>query len=503
MVHQPSSWELSLDRAKQQFREHQDQRHDIDTRSRPIDRKQNTTQQTSAVMTSARFKCEEYNSHVDNTLFNSRRMGGINKTIEPQRNSCEKYNFCTDSNRGEKRGGQAQQAPNIPSNWIAATSTKDISAAASRKVLDSAGIRDIMIRHLGLNTENQNQYDSASNTTHPRTFLTSSRPSMPSSFASTASTEITTSVLDQNQFEMLNWNGAMSATQPISMPNNFHEQELFAMSSRDGLVLDRYREHKKVDSPASVFVPSAILKGERRFIKPEMARKAAQVGISLNPNYKGELTNFNLRNAMCLDHENCSVRIHNIPAKASHSEIFGVVTHGKVFSFNYIPAVENVFAHAAADLVFLTREAAEYFINDAKFGRGLYIRDQKIKVLWNRVKVLPAEGRYERMSRVVRIKGPANGFSVEILVRFFRSKFVFDLITSDEWVQWDGCKIIELAFSSIRSQSESAMKSFKLYVNQNMPNAGYHIWYAPDPCCELIMVATSDCLGIRDSAFQW
>lgn len=381
-----------------------------------------------------------------------------------------------------QRDSQTRSILKSSSTLIDASSTSDTSASISRKCLTS-GLRDIITRPLDLNIGIQDQCESLPSATfHMRNFSASSPPSLTSSFASTSSTGITTPVLDHNQFQHLSLGESIPSIRLRSMAGILCEQDLSAMASRENFALNRSLRDEEMNSSKLEFIPSAILKGESRLPSPEMARKAAEVGIDINPKYKGELTKFNLRNAMCLDDENCSVRIHSIPPEASYSEIFAIVTHGKVFSFNYIPPIEGVFTHAAADLAFLTREAADSFYHDARFGRGLYIRGQRIRVLWNRVKVLPAEGRYEKRSRVVRIKGPAKDFSVQALVEFFKSKFEFDLITSKEWIQWDGNKIVELAFSSIRSQSESAMKSFKLYVDQNMPNAGYYIWYAPDPC---------------------
>ncbi|PQE29194.1 F-box domain-containing protein [Rutstroemia sp. NJR-2017a BBW] len=214
-------------------------------------------------------------------------------------------------------------------------------------------------------------------------------------------------------------------------------------------------------SPSTTFVPSSILNGSRRTMTPDRARKANQIGIFINPNYKGEITDFDLRNAMCPSEENCAVRIHRIDSNATLYEIFQIITHGKVLSFHLNPAVEGIHAYAAARLVFVTRAAAESFISDARSPQGLHVRGQRIEALWNRDKVSTTEGRYEKMSRVIRIKGPAQEISVGILTRFFKTQFAFQLVSSKEWVEHDGYKVVELAFSSIRAQSESAVKCFR------------------------------------------
>ncbi|CAD6439155.1 30be0fe3-e1c3-4c91-9e62-8ff8e81ba769 [Sclerotinia trifoliorum] len=481
MFHQPSSWELSLDRAKQRFRNHQQYVYAKTTSSSSPNKLSNSMAKSSKVTTTVTSDYKWHDRCVNETPFNS-WLESVTRVFRSEGNTYQEHPLRLAPSQGMQIADKRQHAANLSSIFSATADTRDAAAATSRDGVN-AELQNIIAQHLGINVEVSNYHGPpASAGTHTRNLSTSSSPSLSSSFASTAFTEITTSTFDHNYFVTPSCNEAISPTQSKNMPNHLREEKQPAMASRGNSQLDGYRGDKEVNNITREFVPSAILKGGRRLPTSDIIRKAEEVGIVFNPKYKGELTNFNLRNAMCLDHENCSVRIHKIPPEASHCEIFALITHGKVFSFNYIRPVENLFTHAAADLVFLTREAAEKFLHDAKFGHGLYIRGQRITVMWNKIKVLPAEGRYGKMSRVVRIKGPAENISVKILEEFFRSKFEFDLITGKEWFQWDGSKIVELAFSSIRSQSESAVKSFNIYISQNMPDAGYRIWYALDPC---------------------
>ncbi|KAM3077214.1 hypothetical protein ACMFMG_003321 [Clarireedia jacksonii] len=235
-------------------------------------------------------------------------------------------------------------------------------------------------------------------------------------------------------------------------------------------------------SSSAPFVPSAILEGRSRPLSLERARKISEAGLYVNPNYKGEVTEFDLRNATCHSEENCAVRIHRIDGNATLAEIFQIITHGKVLSFHLNPAVEGVHPQAAARLVFLTRAAAESFYNAARSPQGLLVRGRRIEVIWNRDKVSPSESRYKNMSRVIQIKGPPHDISVGTLTNFFKSQFFFQLVASNQWEQRDGYRIVELAFSSIRAQSESAMKCFKQYIEKMAPVAIYHVWYVRDPC---------------------
>ncbi|KAF5875694.1 uncharacterized protein Bfra_011457 [Botrytis fragariae] len=486
MVHQLSTWELSLHRAKQQFRDHQHEFQYNDGRIRISSKLPNSMQTDSEMRTTTNSDYKQNICYNSKSPFDS-WFESITEAVDPH----EKHTPCVPSNLGMQVFDYAQKPDSFSSKVSSAFNAKDPFTATSGRVFNE-NYGGTMIQYLAKTTERQIGFNkSLADNHYTRSPSMSSGPSLSSLFASatsttsTTSTDITTPVLDGNHFQIPSWDKAMQPMPLIDTSNGLHRYESLAKTPQDVLVLNKYPVHQDVNEKASEFIPSAILKGESRPTNPEMIRKAAEVGLPSNPNYKGEFTNFNLRNAMCLDHENCSVRIHKIPPEANHSEIFALITHGKVFSFNYTPPVKGLFTHAAADLVFLTREAAQDFFHDAKLGRGLYIRGERLMVMWNRIKVMPAEGRYERMSRVVRIKGPATELSAKIVEEFFRGRFEFDLVTNKEWIQRDGWRIVELAFSSIRSQSESAVKSFNIYVEQRMPNAGYRIWYAPDPCFKL------------------
>ncbi|TGO86043.1 hypothetical protein BPOR_0340g00030 [Botrytis porri] len=428
MVHQPSSWELSLDRTKQQFRDHQQEYHYNDG-SRA------STQLPGSMQTSSEVRTNTNPDYKQNTCYNSELpfdswFESVTKAVGPH----GEHTSRVPSKEGMQIFDYAQKPSNLSSEVSLAFNARYTSIATSGRVYNE-DYPGTMIQYLGIKTGRQIGSNTSSfDESHTRSISTSSGPSLSSSFASTASTDITTPVLEGNHFHIPKWDRGMPPRMLGDTTNGFHRYETLAKMPQDVSVLDKYPVHEDVDKKATEFIPSAILKGGSRPPNPEMIRKAAEVGLPSNPNYKGELTNFNFRNAMCLDHENCSVRIHKIPPEANHSEIFAVITHGKVFSFNYTPAVKGLFTHAAADLVFLTREAAQDLFHNAKFGRGLFIRGERLIVMWNRIKVMPAEGRYEKMSRVVRIKGPAAELSTKFVEEFFRSRFEFNLVANKEWV---------------------------------------------------------------------
>jgi len=108
-------------------------------------------------------------------------------------------------------------------------------------------------------------------------------------------------------------------------------------------------------------VPARAVTGEKASLTPQLAEKAIAAGRIPNPNYKGEITDFDLNNMDVPDSENCAVRINGIHPGAKTKEIFAVIKTGKVFQFNLVSA-DHEHDKAAPDVTFLTHSAAEKFI---------------------------------------------------------------------------------------------------------------------------------------------
>jgi hypothetical protein len=56
------------------------------------------------------------------------------------------------------------------------------------------------------------------------------------------------------------------------------------------------------------------------------------------------------------------LRLENISASASNKEIFDIIHDGKIFSFSKKDPVPGRFVNCAGRLVFMTRAAAEAFL---------------------------------------------------------------------------------------------------------------------------------------------
>jgi len=234
------------------------------------------------------------------------------------------------------------------------------------------------------------------------------------------------------------------------------------------------------------FSPSRKVTGRRRrSLTPVTAARVVESGIFLkrNPNYEGEITDFDFRNANVPDSDNCSVRLTSIHPEATLEEIFDVVRTGKVFSFHLSPPIHGVHINAAARLVFLERECAENLIKAANSINGLVVHGQRIGVVWNRDRVGPANTKVHSQSRVVRVQGPKEKLTVDWLLDEFRKLFLFDLVAAKELYVDSKMRAVEVSFTSIRAQGEMAVMGFReLYPAKEESSHNFKICYSPDPC---------------------
>ena len=230
------------------------------------------------------------------------------------------------------------------------------------------------------------------------------------------------------------------------------------------------------------FQPSRALLDIPRQVDPRLANIARQVGIDLQGNYKGDITQDHIFNAMAPMGDNCALHVISLPPNVSLKEIFSVII-GKVFSFQLHDPVPGKWTGCGARLVFTNRAAAEEFYWRARTGLGITIRGQQIRVLWNRDPCRPQQYADRRQSRVLQIKGPnIPSFSAEAMEHFFASKLLFKLVERKEWFEAGGVKVVELHFPSILGQSRPAMKQFYDMLDETDQRSVFKIQYGPDPC---------------------
>lgn len=231
--------------------------------------------------------------------------------------------------------------------------------------------------------------------------------------------------------------------------------------------------------PQRPFIPSNIVLGQPPVLTLDNARKAVIAGMKMNPNYRGALTSFHIKNASATALENCAVRVHGIHPDATAKDILDEVHTGKIFSINRCPPEVGVIETAAADIVFITHAAAKAFIAEAR--TGIFVRGCPIQVCWNRNKVKESRNASGIESRIIRISGPEGTLSISLLEDFFKKYFHFKLVDSKSWRSAPSRKTYELGFESIHPQATWARRVFKQHF-QGGNQAEFRIWFGPDPC---------------------
>lgn len=117
-----------------------------------------------------------------------------------------------------------------------------------------------------------------------------------------------------------------------------------------------------------------------------IVQRAALAGVNLYSNYRGDLSDSRIENAVVPEHENCAVHWTKIHPLASLREIFGFIRAGKVYQFSYSPP-QALHTTAAARLVFFKRAEADAFIDQCcNAERGIVIRGQRTNAIFNRDK---------------------------------------------------------------------------------------------------------------------
>jgi hypothetical protein len=230
------------------------------------------------------------------------------------------------------------------------------------------------------------------------------------------------------------------------------------------------------------FRPSRLLSGQPAQISPKMAQHIHSTGTKLNPNYLSEVTPTVIAQRYTPWNENCAIRIEDIPASATLREVFATIQEGKVFQFVYIPPNPSKGHYdAAARLVFATRKAAENFVSRSTSLPGIFVKNQRLYIIWNRDRSPGLAPNNQGQSRVIRIVGPKHAFSMKMVEDFLHQNVKFDLVDRYEEVRHHK-RTVELHFQSILGQSRSAMRCISEFFEDNGMRGLYNAFFAGDPC---------------------
>lgn len=229
------------------------------------------------------------------------------------------------------------------------------------------------------------------------------------------------------------------------------------------------------------FKPSRALTNAPRAVSPNLIQRAQQIGVRLNANYKGDITEDLITNSLAAKDDNCALHIINIPAGATLSELLSVISEGKIFSSSMIAPIPGQWKGCAAKVVFTTRAAAQEFKDRGK-KVGIWIRGERVNVFWNRNITRPQLYSDKHQSRVIQIRGPQDQLSVAQIHAFFAEKIKFELLDQKEWLVLGGMKVVELTFPSIFGQSRAAVAQFMKTVKGTPFEDIFLIQYGKDPC---------------------
>ncbi len=176
--------------------------------------------------------------------------------------------------------------------------------------------------------------------------------------------------------------------------------------------------------------------------------------------------------------ENCAIYVVGIPARATYADVLGAVRGGKIYVCLMDPPCGQ-HPTAAAKLVFFTRAAAERFMQ-RHHSVGVYIRGQRVRAMWNRIRYAACARRPPHQSRVVVVSGPRRWMDFAFFETFFGSRFEFQEEARSERPCDRAGRVVHVwRFASVRAQAELAY----IAIERELGDI-FEVEYGPDPCAQ-------------------
>ncbi|KAH6717267.1 hypothetical protein BKA61DRAFT_671719 [Leptodontidium sp. MPI-SDFR-AT-0119] len=214
------------------------------------------------------------------------------------------------------------------------------------------------------------------------------------------------------------------------------------------------------------FNPSRSRQGVDPILTLETLRRAIGNNVIINPNYKGEIDNYAIRNGSCTDQINCSVHVEGFDPNITQKEMLSLAQFAKVAALNTHEPLLPKHPTVAADYTFFKRIDAERFLSLGLQGQ-LSLPGCQLSFRWNMNKVCPASREERTQSRFLSIEGPNDMISTDQIMRVLQDNLTFDLVDGEEQDLGDGRNLVRLEFSQIRGQSRPAMKCIWAYIHAN------------------------------------
>ncbi|KAK0102194.1 hypothetical protein ONS96_006155 [Cadophora gregata f. sp. sojae] len=224
------------------------------------------------------------------------------------------------------------------------------------------------------------------------------------------------------------------------------------------------------------FRPSFSLQNNKPPIDPTIAQLALDSGVTIEPNYEGELTLATIRDRTCPAYQNASVYITNVDPAWTTAEIFDCVHEGGIYKYSRQGPTE-FYESCAVTLTFKHRRAAVNFLHRAKTV-GVYIKGQGVKVVPSRHHCWGIEEHREKQTRVLQIEGPEALVDANEIEAELHKNISFSLVKTEQWVN-EGRKFVNFHFENIFGQSRAAVA----FLARTEKYKHVLTWrYAEDPC---------------------
>jgi hypothetical protein len=199
------------------------------------------------------------------------------------------------------------------------------------------------------------------------------------------------------------------------------------------------------------FRPSRTRQGQDYVVSNRTRRRALQNQIELNPKYKGELDNNQIRNAHCSFWDNCSVHVEGFSPYISQKEMLSIAQFARVAGLNrHVPVPPRHYT-AAAEFTFFNRADADEFLKRGLEGQ-ISLPGCILTFLWNRNRVCPAVDEECKQSRTLLVEGAEDTISGDQVLSVLEKHLSFNLVDGQEQDIGGGRRQVRMEFSQVSNR---------------------------------------------------
>lgn len=172
-----------------------------------------------------------------------------------------------------------------------------------------------------------------------------------------------------------------------------------------------------------------------------------------------------------LDHTNCAVQL-KLNADITNKEVLDTINTGAIYSIHRVPAENEMYV---VEIVFMTRQGAQKYVDMTRKCEDILIRNQRIVAVWSSNHVGRCEVR--GVSRVIKVTGPTRGPNLARCIYLVKKCCWVDIIHQQANIVGKKREVI-IEFGSYGGQAE-VVYAMLLYSHEF---AGHKIEFMRDPC---------------------